>query len=230
MVSRLGIHGGPTKSSVPWSTDTPDPPAQDAKFEVCRGGTLCGHFRRKSRRTVRNVVAWPNGNERMGDCCTVRIGHLHSVAARRGNIRDSRPQLFVRRRRTADVSRERRPPTTDRRSGHFDPAWAGVRLHVHERAPDHPETRLGFDRDGRSISSLCSRGWHRGCPGDRSSASPRGCPGSRCRESRKLTYKEWDVNPKVETVPRGGQRLVTGPGNGSAYCTPDHYETFGGMR
>ncbi|KJL45257.1 RHS repeat-associated core domain-containing protein [Microbacterium trichothecenolyticum] len=40
-----------------------------------------------------------------------------------------------------------------------------------------------------------------------------------------LTYKEWDVNPQVQGVNRGGERLVTGS-DGSAYFTADHYDSF----
>ena len=40
-----------------------------------------------------------------------------------------------------------------------------------------------------------------------------------------ITYREWDVNPKVKGVDRGEERLVTGS-DGSAYFTKDHYETF----
>lgn len=40
-----------------------------------------------------------------------------------------------------------------------------------------------------------------------------------------VTYREWDVNPHVPGVNRGGQRLVTGS-DGSVYYTSDHYTTF----
>ena len=42
---------------------------------------------------------------------------------------------------------------------------------------------------------------------------------------RTITYREWDVNPKIPGVNRGPERLVTGS-DGSAYYTPDHYRTF----
>jgi ribonuclease T1 len=42
---------------------------------------------------------------------------------------------------------------------------------------------------------------------------------------RPITYREWDVNPKVAGVNRGPERLVTGS-DGSAYYTSDHYRTF----
>jgi ribonuclease T1 len=42
---------------------------------------------------------------------------------------------------------------------------------------------------------------------------------------RSIHYREWDVNPKRPGVNRGPQRLVTGS-DGSAYYTPDHYQTF----
>ncbi|MFC0626017.1 SpvB/TcaC N-terminal domain-containing protein [Kribbella deserti] len=45
-----------------------------------------------------------------------------------------------------------------------------------------------------------------------------------------ITYREWDVNPHVKGVDRGGHRLVTGSIDGktvhSAYYTADHYDTF----
>lgn len=40
-----------------------------------------------------------------------------------------------------------------------------------------------------------------------------------------ITYREWDVNPNVKGVDRGGERLVTGSDR-SAYSTRDHYDTF----
>jgi len=44
-------------------------------------------------------------------------------------------------------------------------------------------------------------------------------------QGRAITYREWDVNPKVPGVNRGPERLVTGS-DGSAYFTADHYRTF----
>jgi guanyl-specific ribonuclease Sa len=46
---------------------------------------------------------------------------------------------------------------------------------------------------------------------------------------RPITYREWDVNPKVPGVNRGAERLVTGS-DGSAYSTSDHYRTFSKVR
>lgn len=40
-----------------------------------------------------------------------------------------------------------------------------------------------------------------------------------------ITYREWDVNPYVKGVDRGGERIVTGS-DGSAYYTSDHYRSF----
>ncbi|MHC1710580.1 MAG: hemagglutinin repeat-containing protein [Solidesulfovibrio sp.] len=45
----------------------------------------------------------------------------------------------------------------------------------------------------------------------------------------KITYKEWDVDPRIPGQDRGIDRLVTGS-NGSAYKTMDHYMTFIKMR
>lgn len=42
---------------------------------------------------------------------------------------------------------------------------------------------------------------------------------------RPISYREWDVNPKVPGVNRGAERLVTGS-DGCAYYTADHYRTF----
>ncbi|AGW42352.1 secreted protein [Leifsonia xyli subsp. cynodontis DSM 46306] len=39
------------------------------------------------------------------------------------------------------------------------------------------------------------------------------------------SYREGDVNPRIPDVDRGGQRSVTGS-DGSAYYTPDHYNSF----
>jgi guanyl-specific ribonuclease Sa len=49
------------------------------------------------------------------------------------------------------------------------------------------------------------------------------------KESNAVTYQEWDVNPKVQGVNRGAERLVTGS-DGSAYYTSDHYRTFTKLR
>ncbi len=42
---------------------------------------------------------------------------------------------------------------------------------------------------------------------------------------KRITYQEWDVNPKRHGQDRGAERIVTGS-DGSAYYTSDHYETF----
>jgi hypothetical protein len=44
-----------------------------------------------------------------------------------------------------------------------------------------------------------------------------------------ITYKEWDVNPKVPGQDRDDQRIVTGS-DGSAYYTNDHYKTLHRIR
>lgn len=41
----------------------------------------------------------------------------------------------------------------------------------------------------------------------------------------KISYQEWDVNPKIEGKNRGKERLVTGS-DGKAYYTNDHYQSF----
>ena len=46
---------------------------------------------------------------------------------------------------------------------------------------------------------------------------------------RAIAYQDWDVNPKVEGVNRGTERLVTGS-DGSAYITAAHYRTFTKIR
>jgi len=45
----------------------------------------------------------------------------------------------------------------------------------------------------------------------------------------KITYQEWDVNPKQRNRSRDAERIVTGS-DGSAWYTGDHYETFTRMR
>ena len=49
------------------------------------------------------------------------------------------------------------------------------------------------------------------------------------KEGNAISYQEWDVNPKVQGVNRGAERLVTGS-DGSAYYTNDHYRTFTTIR
>jgi len=46
---------------------------------------------------------------------------------------------------------------------------------------------------------------------------------------KKITYREWDVNPKKEGRNRGAERLVTGDDK-SAHYTRDHYGTFTRIR
>lgn len=40
-----------------------------------------------------------------------------------------------------------------------------------------------------------------------------------------ITYREYDVNPKVKGVPRDSERIVIGS-DGSVWYTNDHYKTF----
>ncbi|MGC4962864.1 ribonuclease domain-containing protein [Gordonia sp. DT218] len=42
---------------------------------------------------------------------------------------------------------------------------------------------------------------------------------------RRITYREWDVNPKEPGQSRDAERIVTG-NDGSAWYTADHYRTF----
>ena len=49
------------------------------------------------------------------------------------------------------------------------------------------------------------------------------------KKGNAISYQEWDVNPKVQGVNRGAERLVTGS-DGSAYYTSDHYRTFTKVR
>ena len=44
-----------------------------------------------------------------------------------------------------------------------------------------------------------------------------------------ITYKEYDIHPKVSGVPRNAQRIVIGS-DGSAWYTADHYLSFVKMR
>ncbi|MFI9506501.1 ribonuclease domain-containing protein [Nocardia sp. NPDC052566] len=46
---------------------------------------------------------------------------------------------------------------------------------------------------------------------------------------KRVTYQEWDVNPKRRGQSRDAERIVTGS-DGSAWYTGDHYETFTRMR
>ncbi|MEZ5027004.1 MAG: ribonuclease domain-containing protein [Chitinophagales bacterium] len=45
------------------------------------------------------------------------------------------------------------------------------------------------------------------------------------KNGKRISYKEWDIHPKVEGKNRGAQRLITGS-DGSAWYTADHYSTF----
>ncbi|ATD69340.1 MULTISPECIES: ribonuclease domain-containing protein [Gordonia] len=42
---------------------------------------------------------------------------------------------------------------------------------------------------------------------------------------RRITYREWDVNPKAPNRGRDAERIVTGS-DGSAWYTADHYRSF----
>ncbi len=42
---------------------------------------------------------------------------------------------------------------------------------------------------------------------------------------KKINYREWDVNRRMEGKNRGAERLVTG-NDSSAYYTRDHYKSF----
>ena len=42
---------------------------------------------------------------------------------------------------------------------------------------------------------------------------------------KRISYQEWDVNPKVNGKNRGTERLITGS-DGKAYYTNDHYRSF----
>lgn len=44
-------------------------------------------------------------------------------------------------------------------------------------------------------------------------------------ETPGVTYREWDVNPKIPGQSRDLERIITGS-DGSAYYTFDHYATF----
>jgi ribonuclease T1 len=45
------------------------------------------------------------------------------------------------------------------------------------------------------------------------------------KNSQKIKYQEWDVNPKKQGKNRGTERLVTGSDD-TAWYTNDHYHTF----
>ncbi|MCP9762822.1 ribonuclease domain-containing protein [Lacihabitans soyangensis] len=45
------------------------------------------------------------------------------------------------------------------------------------------------------------------------------------KNNKRINYREWDVNPKIEGKNRGKERLVTGDDE-SAYFTNDHYQSF----
>ncbi len=52
---------------------------------------------------------------------------------------------------------------------------------------------------------------------------------SKTLKGKRITYREWDVNPKQRGRGRDAERIVTGS-DGSAYYTLDHYETFTKIR
>jgi ribonuclease T1 len=45
------------------------------------------------------------------------------------------------------------------------------------------------------------------------------------KSNKRINYREWDVNPKIDGKNRGKERLVTGDEE-SAYFTNDHYQSF----
>ncbi|NDK92340.1 hypothetical protein GYA93_22670 [Gordonia desulfuricans] len=46
---------------------------------------------------------------------------------------------------------------------------------------------------------------------------------------QRITYQEWDVNPKQQGRSRDAERIVTGS-DGTAWYTADHYQTFNRIR
>lgn len=48
-------------------------------------------------------------------------------------------------------------------------------------------------------------------------------------DGTRITYQEWDVNPKPRGQGRDAERIVTGS-DGSAWYTGDHYDSFIRMR
>ncbi len=48
-------------------------------------------------------------------------------------------------------------------------------------------------------------------------------------KGKRITYREWDVNPKQRGRGRDAERIITGS-DGSAYYTLDHYDTFTKIR
>lgn len=44
-------------------------------------------------------------------------------------------------------------------------------------------------------------------------------------ENKPVSYREWDVNPKIEHQNRGTERLITG-NDQSAWYTANHYQSF----
>lgn len=52
---------------------------------------------------------------------------------------------------------------------------------------------------------------------------------ARTAQGTRITYKEWDVNPKKRGSGRDAERIVTGS-DGSAWYTLDHYQNFTQIR
>lgn len=52
---------------------------------------------------------------------------------------------------------------------------------------------------------------------------------ARTANGQRISYKEWDVNPKKPRSGRDAERIVTGS-DGSAWYTLDHYQTFTKIR
>ncbi|NLG47229.1 ribonuclease domain-containing protein [Gordonia sp. (in: high G+C Gram-positive bacteria)] len=52
---------------------------------------------------------------------------------------------------------------------------------------------------------------------------------ARTANGQRISYKEWDVNPKKPRSGRDAERIVTGS-DGSAWYTLDHYQTFTQIR
>ncbi|MBM7368062.1 ribonuclease domain-containing protein [Gordonia hydrophobica] len=95
-------------------------------------------------------------------------------------------------------------------------------------APDIPDHVLA------TLDEIDSGRWPESAnaPGTRGGDTFRNREGNlptRTATGKRVTYKEWDVNPRKRGQGRDAERIVTGS-DGSAWYTADHYRSFDQIR
>ena len=102
--------------------------------------------------------------------------------------------------------------------------------------PSAPKKRTGSvpARVADTLDEIDSGRWPESAnaPGTRGGDTFRNREGNlpaKSANGKRITYKEWDVNPKKRGRGRDAERIVTGS-DGSAWYTWDHYKTFTQIR